>query len=148
MKETHVILYHGGAEEFTTEDKTDKITEALAHGLKGVVREDGGWMAFSSIANIVSLKKYYEMFPAKNVVTKYDFAQLHSPTPSTENGRKLMLAGLWRYIKNHPPANTAQVQFAELVARFGFTSSQETEIKNTNVLQSTCRGIGDCSLYE
>lgn len=99
-----VILKHNGIAEFITEKQAEFITQSMAQGAKGIKRGVAGWLAFSSISDIVSIEKYYEMYPDKRPVeTRNNFIDIYGLQGNqqirqpTQKAVELMKKGFLKY---------------------------------------------------
>lgn len=100
-----VIIQHNGGIEFITEKQALAITEAMTRGSKGIARENGkGYLFFSSIADIMTVDKYYEKFPDKRPEEPRDtFTDIYGSIGNqqirkpTQKGIELMKKGFLKY---------------------------------------------------
>jgi hypothetical protein len=104
-----VILQHSGGVEFITQKQSELITQSISQGLKGIVRENGkGYLSFSSIADIMTLEKYYDKFPdkrpeqARNVFEEhYGGTRDYTPIEITAEQHQDQFRGILRGLKSY-----------------------------------------------
>jgi hypothetical protein len=100
-----VIIQYSGAVEFITEKQAEYINQGILQGSKGITREGGkGFLFFSSIADMMTLEKYYEKFPDRRPETpRNKFEDLYGREGSeqirqpTEHAKEQMRRGFIEY---------------------------------------------------
>jgi hypothetical protein len=102
-----VILQHNKAVEFITQKQAEDITEAMAQGARGIKRGSIGWLAFSSISDILPLETYYQKYPEKRPETPtafneyYGGSKEYTPIERTAEQHKDQFRGVLKGLKQY-----------------------------------------------
>ena len=121
---SRVVVFHDGNYQFITEKQEEAIYQEGTNADK--IKIDGETIYFSSIARIVSKKKFYEENPDKRPsdLKEIELPEAWNIESETPQSKLQIFAGMFSFCKSNPNADNAKNLYKQKIKTSDITHKQ------------------------